>query len=253
MPTKRRLTRKAWSAYIARLRRQRGKARDDMLDFLVDVESPDRRRVMARAVRTATRNGAAAAAIACTFYETVAKASGVDIPRAKPVIDVNVGNIAAAVKQGKRALALGDTDGFANTVASAVAAEVKRCASSTMKGNAERDGAEFAWVPQGDETCAFCMTLAGNGWTRAKKSTADGDHADHIHNNCDCEFAIRFSKADNVDGYDPSYYNQLYNAAPGSTSKDKINSLRRDLYAERKTEINKQRRERYAAQHPKDE
>ena len=249
----RKLTRKAWNAYIARLRRQRKKAYDDAWTLLDGVDNPETWRIVARAQRTATRNGAAAAAIACTFYETVAKASGVDIPRAKPVIDVNVGNIAAAVKQGRRALELGDAEGFANTVASAVAAEVKRCASSTMRGNAERDGAEFAWIPQGDETCAFCMTLAGNGWTRAKKSTAEGDHADHIHNNCDCEFAIRFSKADNVDGYDPSYYNQLYNAAPGGASKDKINSLRRDLYAQRKDEINAQRRERYAAQHQKDE
>ena len=249
----RKLSRKAWNAYIARLRKQRKKAYDDAWTLLDGVDNHETRRVVASATRTATRNGAAAAAIACTFYETVAKASGVDIPRAKPVIDVNVGNIAAAVKQGARALALGDAEGFANTVASAVAAEVKRCASSTMKGNAERDGAEFAWVPQGDETCAFCMTLASNGWTRAKKSTAEGDHADHIHNNCDCEFAIRFSKSDNVDGYDPSYYNRLYNEAPGATSKDKINSLRRDLYAERRDKINAQHRERYAALHPKDE
>ena len=253
MPTRRRLTRKAWNAYIARLRRQRHKAREDAYEFLKGVENPDRKRIMARAVRTATHNGAAAAAIACTWYETVAKAAGVEVPRAKPVIDVNAAQIGAAYKRAERMLSLGDAQGFVDAIASGIEAEVKRCSSSTMRKNAERDGAEFAWVPQGDETCAFCMTVASNGWVRAKKSTAEGDHEDHIHPNCDCEFAIRFSRDDNVEGYDPGYYKEKYRNAPGMMSKDKINSLRRDLYAERKIEINKQRRERYAAQHQSDD
>ena len=217
MPTRRRLTRKAWNAYIARLRRQRHKAREDAYEFLKGVENPDRKRIMARAVRTATHNGAAAAAIACTWYETVAKASGVDVPRAQPVVEVNAAQIGAAYKRAERMLSLGDAQGFVDAIASGIEAEVKRCSSSTMRKNAERD----------DE--------------------------DHIHPNCDCEFAIRFSKDDNVEGYDPGYYKEKYRNAPGMMSKDKINSLRRDLYAERKIEINKQRRERYAAQHQSDD
>ena len=43
---------------------------------------------------------------------------------------------------------------------------VKRAGADTTLKNAQRDGAEFAWVPHGD-SCAFCLTLASRGWQRA--------------------------------------------------------------------------------------
>ena len=46
-----------------------------------------------------------------------------------------------------------------------------------MLKNALRDGAEFAWVPNGD-TCAFCMTLASRGWQRASKRAIKNGHAE---------------------------------------------------------------------------
>jgi hypothetical protein len=58
-----------------------------------------------------------------------------------------------------------------------------------------------------------------------------GDHEEHIHPNCDCEFAIRFGDEGGVDGYDPSEYSQMYRDAEGGTSKDKINAMRREAYA----------------------
>ena len=110
-----------------------------------------------------------------------------------------------------------------------------------MLKNALRDGAEFAWVPNGD-TCAFCMTLASRGWQRASKGAIKNGHAEHIHANCDCTYAIRFDPEVNVEGYDPDAYLKAYRDA-GSD----VNELRRIHYAENRERINAQKRAAYAA------
>ena len=79
---------------------------------------------------------------------------------------------------------------------------VKRAGADTTLKNAVRDGAEWAWVPHGD-TCPFCITLASNGWQKASSKVLKGGHADHIHANCDCEFAIRFDHNTTVAGAYP--------------------------------------------------
>ena len=96
----------------------------------------------------------------------------------------------------------------------------------TTLQNALRDGAEFAWIPAG-ETCAFCLTLASNGWQRASKQAIKKGHAEHIHSNCDCAYAVRFNSRTNVAGYDPDRYRSMYRHAEGRTPQDKINSMRR--------------------------
>lgn len=118
---------------------------------------------------------------------------------------------------------------------------VKRAGADTTLKNAVRDGAEWAWVPHGD-TCPFCITLASNGWQKASSKVLKGGHAEHIHANCDCEFAIRFDHNTTVAGYDPEKYLAQYNAAGGD-----INKMRRIDYAARKDAINAQKRAAYAA------
>ncbi|MBR2257641.1 MAG: hypothetical protein IJ899_10005 [Blautia sp.] len=110
---------------------------------------------------------------------------------------------------------------------------VKRFAEDTTLMNARRDGAEYAWIPAGD-TCVFCLSLGANGWQRATRSTAEGNHADHIHPHCDCTFAVRFSKDTNVKGYHPEKIKKMIEAQEGDTWDDKLNSLRRQMYAEKK-------------------
>lgn len=248
-------TGKAWKAYSKRQRAQRELAFREMREFVLDAvaDGVGIRAIQAQAVRIAMRNGAASAALACEWYEAVAKAAGVAVERAAPVVVANPGRIAVLVEKAAPLVDVGDVEGFATACGSAVASEVKRSASATMGANARRDGAEFAWIPQGDETCAFCITLASNGWVRAKKSTAMGDHEEHIHPNCDCEFAIRFGDEGGVEGYNPKEFSEKYSNAEGGTSKEKINSIRRDLYAKNKETIKAQHRERYAALHQKDE
>ena len=101
-----------------------------------------------------------------------------------------------------------------------------------MLKNAERDGAQFAWVPMGD-TCAFCLTLASRGWQYMSKNAMKHGHAEHIHANCDCTYAIRFDESSTVAGYDSDRYLEMYENAEGSTPAEKINSMRREIAASR--------------------
>ena len=78
--------------------------------------------------------------------------------------------------------------------------------------------------------------------SRAAAKTLKGDHAEHIHSNCDCEFAVRFDRRTNVAGYDPEKYLKQYRDA-GSD----MNAMRRIDYAARRDAINAQKRAAYAA------
>ena len=203
--------------------------------------------VVTNGTRLAMKHGRSAAALACVWYEQVARKADKKVDKAVPVVSANRGRITALVENAVPKLEAGDLDGFAKACGDAVASEVKRSATRTMTANARRDQVQFAWVPNGSETCAFCITLASNGWQYASEKVMNGIHEEHIHPNCECEFAIRFGKDGGVEGYDPDEYWQMYKNADGRSSKDKINSIRRDLYAENKDKINAQHRERYAA------
>ena len=231
------LKRRAWDRYARRQAAQRKAAHDAMYDFAID--NAETALLLREGVRLARKHGRSAAALAATFYDHVARAEGADVPKAAMTV--------------RPKLEAGDAEGFAKACADAVANDVKRSATATIKNNARRDNAEYAWIPQGSETCAFCITLASNGWTPASRSTAMGDHAEHIHPNCECEFAIRFGSEGGVAGYDPSVYEEMYDGAEGRNSQDKINAIRREQYAGNKDKINAQHRERYAALHPKED
>ena len=87
-------------------------------------------------------------------------------------------------------------------------------------------------------------------WTKRKDRsdwiTKNGNHAEHIHANCDCTYAVRFDGKSTVAGYDPDKYLAQYNSAKGNSSQAKINSLRRENYARNKDSINARKRELYA-------
>lgn len=54
-------------------------------------------------------------------------------------------------------------------------------------------------------------------------------HAEHIHANCDCEYAVRFDGKSTVEGYDPEKYLKIYDSMSGNNPEEKINSLRKML------------------------
>lgn len=166
------------------------------------------------------------------MYDALAAAEGVTVPPAEPAEPASYREVAKMVNATKDS---------PPQLQRGVSRLVKRAGADTTLQNAKRDGAEFAWIPHGD-TCAFCLTLASRGWQRASANVLKGGHAEHIHANCDCEFAIRFSSGTDVAGYDPEKYLQQYREAGGD-----INAIRRFNYAAHKDRINAQKRAAYAA------
>ena len=181
--------------------------------------------------------GEASAALACEMYDAISLAEGAEVLAAIPADLPAYGEVAKAVNG---TIKLNNIE----IIAGAVERLVKMPGADTMLNNAKRDGAEWAWIPSGD-TCMFCITLASRGWQPASKIVMDGGHAEHIHANCDCTFAIRHDLTTNISGYNPDKYLAMYENADGRTPQDKINAMRREAYAENKEKINAQKRTAY--------
>lgn len=91
----------------------------------------------------------------------------------------------------------------------------------------------FARVPQGPETCRFCIMLASRGFTYA--SGKSGNKV-HNHANCDCIYVASWDKNPKAAGYDPDYYYDVYRHPEDHPEiRDAINARRRELYAIKKT------------------
>lgn len=221
----------AWTAFLARLRKVNDAATDKMLKYIERYGMPQTQEQINAAIDyafgLATKYGEAAAELACQMYDATALASGVVLPASEPAATATMHEVAKAIQGTVKT-------GNANIVASAVGRWVKMAGVDTTMQNAIRDGAEWAWIPHG-ETCAFCITLASRGWQRASKKALRGGHAEHIHANCDCTYAIRYDSRTTVAGYDPDKYLAMYNSTSGSP-EDKINAMRRAAYAENKAE-----------------
>ena len=172
------------------------------------------------------------------MYDAIAVLSGVSVPPAVPAPTATFAETAKAINGTMKT-------GNVNIVADATGRLVKLVGVDTMQQNALRDGAEWAWIPRGD-TCAFCLTLASNGWQKASKNAIKNGHAEHVHANCDCTYAVRFNDGLDVQGYNPQKYLDMYENADGSTPQARINALRREFYNENKEIINEQKRSAYA-------
>ena len=205
-----------------------------------------------------TKYGEAASAVACEMYDEMAQLQKADVPAAEPAPTPVYGEVAKAVNGCMKQSVTGAL------VPGAVSRQVKQTGADTTLRNAKRDGAYFAWVPQGD-TCPYCLALAALGWQRAGKKTIKGDHAEHIHGHCDCEYAIDLKGDLKVSDYDPDKYLQQIQEATGDKSLEYddmikmwghdakgrhdftlLNKIRRQRYAENKDYINAQKRAAYA-------
>lgn len=226
------LTQAAWDEYISRLSRLNQKAGQLMREYMDGHPEADTDALIRYAYALVTKYGEGSAELACQMYDALAEAQGVTLPAAEPAPTATYGEVTGMVKATQ--------DSPAN-LQSGVSRMVKQAGADTTAHNAIRDGAEWAWVPHGD-ACPFCRMLASNGWQRASKNLLKKGHAQHIHANCDCEFAVRFSREFDVSGYDPEEYLRQYRDA-GSD----VNAMRRIDYAARKDAINAQKRAAYAA------
>lgn len=227
------ITARTWNEYIARLSKLNEKAGQLMQEYVAAHGTEDGPALIAYAHALVTKYGEGSAELACQMYDALAEASKANVPAAEPVATAEYGEVARMVNATKRQNPANLPNGVRRLV--------KRAGADTTLHNAIRDGAEWAWVPHGD-TCPFCIMLASNGWQKASAKLLKGGHAEHIHANCDCEFAVRFDGSTTVAGYDPEKYLRQYRAA-GSD----VNAMRRIDYAAHRERINAQKRAAYAA------
>lgn len=242
------ITSKAWKNYIGIQRRLSDRAATEMLAMLTKLSAQYEEGVITLeeyqnaaidyAYALATKYGEGAGSAACELYDAIAELQGANVPPAVPADTATVSEAAKAVVGTMKT-------GNDNIVASSVGRMVKLVGVDTIQKNALRDGAEWAWIPMGD-TCAFCLTLASRGWQKASKKAIKGGHAEHVHANCDCTYAIRFKPNIDVEGYDPKKYLDMYYDADGGTPQERINAMRREFYKENKEAINAQKRSAYA-------
>lgn len=236
-----RISEKAWLEYIRKLRTVSDEASRLFLRYLTthDVSTKKgRQEAIDYAYALATKYSEGTAALACEVYDATAAASNVQVPAAEPAETPTYGEVAKTVNGTLK------DNGSPETASQAIGRLVKRTGADTTLKNAIRDGAEFAWIPHGD-TCAFCIMLASRGWQKASKAALKGGHAEHIHANCDCTYAIRFDGDTSVAGYEPGRYLDMYDSAEGRTWQDKLNAMRRSWYAENAERINAQKRSAY--------
>lgn len=234
------ISRRVWTNYITALRKVNDEAARLASEYLRTHSVSTQAGVDALikyCFGLATKYGEAASALAAQMYDAMAAASGAVVAPALPAETATIEEVAQTVVGTLKT-------GNPEIVSSSVGRLVKTAGVDTTMQNALRDGAEWAWVPVGD-TCAFCIALASRGWQRASRKAIKGGHAEHIHANCDCTYAIRFDGSSGVSGYDPTLYERLYAGAEGRTPEQKINSLRREFYAENREKINTQKRDAY--------
>lgn len=241
-----RLSARDWNRYITKLSLVNEAAAKKMQAFIDANGMEDMDAVVDYAYGLATAYGEAAGELACEMYDAIVEASGKSFPPAEMAPTATYTETSIAVR--------GTVKNKYNTVPQTVGRLVKQAGADTTLQNAQRDRAQFAWIPSGD-TCAFCITLASRGWqTQSKKALRNG-HAEHIHANCDCQYAISFTDGSEYKFYDPKKYEDMYynadlefwNTADGkppkgdehaelNTPKNRINAMRRQMYAESKKE-----------------
>ena len=226
------ITAKTWNEYITRLSRLNQKAGQLMRQYIDTHGTGDADALITYAAALVTKYGEGSAELACQMYDALAEAANAGVPAAEPAEPADYGEVARMVNATKNQNPTNLPNGVSRLV--------KRAGADTTLKNAVRDGAEWAWVPHGD-TCPFCITLASNGWQKASSKVLKGGHAEHIHANCDCEFAIRFDHSTTVAGYDPEKYLKQYRDAGGD-----VNAMRRIDYAANRERINAQKRAAYA-------
>lgn len=227
------ITEKAWVEYITKMSQISQKAANLMQSWVQKNGLENDKALLDYAYALSQHYGQAIGALSCQMYEATAAAQGVIVPTAEVADLPDYGEVAKAVKGTKKQ--------SPNNIPGTLARLVKQVGADTTLKNAERDGAQFAWVPHGD-TCAFCITLASRGWQYMSKKAMRNGHAEHIHAHCDCEYAVRFDGKSTVAGYDPDKYLEEYYDANGD-----INEMRRKRYAQNKDVINARKRELYAS------
>lgn len=265
---------KDWKAYISKLRALNEAAAQKIIQYVQKNGFANTEALIRYCHKVVETYGAGSAALSAAMYDATAIMANASVPAAEMASVASYGEVAKTVNGVLK------TSSNVEELASAVARWVKKAGCDTTLMNAVRDahsndlystgnkkygkkkntGAQFAWIPSGD-SCAFCLALAANGWQYQTKEAA-ASHAEHIHSNCDCTYAVRFGNDGGIEGYDPDAiaeqiwddvvaqgatdgYKDLDSFYHGAFNSDVINAVRRQNYARNKEEINEQKRSAY--------
>ena len=243
-----------WLRYLNKMRAINDRAAEEMRVFLEkNLSKLSSQELIDYAYIVAQKYSEGSAALAAQMYDAIADVSGVAVDAAEMAALPTYGDVAKTVNGIRKY-----SDDI-ELLSSGIARLVKMSAVDTTMQNALRDGAQWAWIPHGD-TCAYCIALASQGWQPASKEAIKNGHAEHIHANCDCTYAVRFDSKTEVAGYDWREYKEMYKdgAKQGYENKKmshpeskyastkNINGMRRMFYQENKDRINEQKRAAYA-------
>lgn len=256
------ISEKDWKAYITKLRKLNDKAAELVVRYVQQHGFADRDALIAYCYQVVEKYGTGSAALSAAMYDATALMSQAAVPAAEMASIASYGDVAKTVNGVLK------TSNNVDELAGAVSRWVKKAGCDTTLQNAVRDsgggsrnkkyggkrntGAQFAWVTSGD-TCAFCLALSANGWQNQTKMGA-ATHAEHIHSNCDCTYAVRFNENDGLEGYYPDRIEQGISMALKAQGMDPdvdsyhwdqmnpevINAVRRQNYARHREEIRAQ-------------
>lgn len=238
-----------WAKYRDLLSKLSQTAADEFRDAIwgangrfggVGLGNIPREDVIEYAYALVTKYGEGSSELACQMYDAMAEVSGMHLAPAVPAETASLNDVGRAINGTIKVSQLPEY------VSATVGRLVKQASQDTTLQNALRDGAQFAWVPSGD-TCPFCIMLASRGWQRASKKAIKGGHAEHIHSNCNCVYAISFDGKTKIEGYDPDKYLAMYENAKGDTWQEKLTSMRYEQMQspEARARRNAQRRAAY--------
>lgn len=164
-----RITTQAWETYIRRLAQLNEKAAQLMAEYLAAHGIADTEALTDYAAALVQKYGEGSAELACQMYDAMAALQNARVSPAEPAAPASRREVARMVQATRES---------PPQMQRGVSRLVKRAGADTTLKNAQRDGAEFAWVPHGD-SCAFCLTLASRGWQRASQAAIKGGHAEH--------------------------------------------------------------------------
>lgn len=233
------VSRKDWLNYVRQLKAVSDQAGALMESYIAKYGFSNMQALINYAFALTQAYGEAAAAMSAEMYDAVAQASKKYLPPAEPADTPDYGEIAKTMN------GIHKTSENPSEYGGAVGRMVKRTGADTTLNNALRDGAEFAWIPNGD-TCPFCTMLASRGWQKMSKKALKNGHAEHIHSNCDCTYAIQFDGQPEYENYDPDKYLEQYYGAEGDTPRERLNYMRRQQYAANPEKYRAQKRAVYA-------
>lgn len=155
-----------------------------------------------------------AAEFASQWYDYRAEQGGARLKQAVTMTVYEPGSVDDVARYQAKKLAKEGDAAFARACGEFARNDAFRSLNETIIANVGRDrdeGAMFARVPTGTETCTFCLMLASRGAVYHTRKTA-GEWR-HFHRGCDCKVVPSFEddpEAELVQGVKPRELYELY-------------------------------------------